>query len=171
MLHFEHPFLAEMMVHLRYLVLHPADYTLMYMEAFATIMIEEIIRFQKNASLSSNSVPFRRVNNLGRLAGWQKRAVCDYIEENLHRDISVSDLASVAGLSKFHFCRSFKESLGEPPHRYHISRRLERATLLLQDRTLSVPEVAAAVGYGSSSQFSAAFTKRFGRSPRRFRCI
>jgi AraC family transcriptional regulator len=41
--------------------------------------------------------------------------VCDYIEANLHRDISLADLAAIARLSPFHFCRAFKEAVGDRP--------------------------------------------------------
>jgi AraC family transcriptional regulator len=53
--------------------------------------------------------------------------VCDYVEANLHQDISLTELAAITRLSPYHFCRTFKEAVGEPPHRYQINRRIEQA--------------------------------------------
>jgi AraC family transcriptional regulator len=95
--------------------------------------------------------------------------VCDYIEANLHQDISLAELAAVARLSPYHFCRAFKETVGEPPHRYQMSRRIEQAKTLLAKPSLSVSDVAATVGYGSLSRFSALFRQVTGSSPRDYR--
>jgi AraC family transcriptional regulator len=95
--------------------------------------------------------------------------VCDYIEANLHQDISLAELAAIARLSPYHFCRAFKEIIGEPPHRYQMSRRIERAKTLLTKPVLSVSDVAATVGYGSLSRFSALFRQVTGYSPRDYR--
>ncbi len=105
----------------------------------------------------------------GGLASWQCKAVCDYIQANIHHDISLAELAAIARLSPYHFCRAFKESVGVPPHRYQMGRRIERAKTLLADPSLSISDVATAIGYGSLSRFSALFRQVTGHSPRDFR--
>jgi AraC family transcriptional regulator len=62
----------------------------------------------------------------GGLASWQQKKVVDYIGDQLDKEISLRDLAALAQLSPFHFARAFKQSFGEPPHRYHMARRIER---------------------------------------------
>jgi AraC family transcriptional regulator len=102
----------------------------------------------------------------GGLAGWQRKRVVDFIEQHLSETITLSTLAAMVQLSPFHFARAFKQTLGLPPHRYHMSRRIERAKALLADR--SVTEVAVAVGYAETSSFSSRFRRATGISPSNF---
>jgi AraC family transcriptional regulator len=168
MLHFEHPFLAQMMLQLDRVLAQPQKYSRIYVESFAVVLLSEIMHCQA-VDLSRSRRAERRLPVKGGLAGWQCKAVCDYIEENLHQDISLAELAAIARLSPYHFCRAFKESVGEPPHRYQMTRRIERARALLADPLLSVGDVAATIGYGSLSRFSALFRQTTGHSPRDYR--
>jgi len=80
-------------------------------------------------------------------------------------DVSLAALASDAGLSRFHFCRAFKESTGLSPHAWLRQRRLEQAMNMLRDTEASVVSVAAALGYASQTAFAAAFRKLTGETP------
>jgi AraC family transcriptional regulator len=80
-------------------------------------------------------------------------------------DVSLSALASDAGLSRFHFCRSFKESTGLSPHAWLRQHRLEQAMNMLRDSDESVVSIAAALGYASQTAFAAAFKKLTGETP------
>ena len=82
----------------------------------------------------------------GGLAGWQRRIVCDFINDNLDRDISLEELAALAKLSPTHFCRSFTRSLGMPPHQYQVRQRVEHAKQLLAEPDRTITEVAIAAG-------------------------
>ncbi|WOH63269.1 AraC family transcriptional regulator [Bradyrhizobium sp. BWA-3-5] len=88
-------------------------------------------------------------------------------------DVSLAALASDAGLSRFHFCRAFKESAGLSPHAWLRQHRLEQAMKMLRDTDSSVVSVAAALGYSSQTAFAAAFRRLTGETPsdwrRRFR--
>jgi AraC family transcriptional regulator len=168
MLYFEHPFLAQLMQQLDRILAQPELYSRMYVESFAVVLLAEIMAYQA-IDLSRSRRPERRSPVKGGLAGWQCKAVCDYIEANLHQDISLTELAAIAHLSPYHFCRAFKEAVGEPPYRYQMSRRIEHAKTLLAKRSLSVSDVAASVGYGSLSRFSALFRQTTGHSPREYR--
>jgi AraC family transcriptional regulator len=97
------------------------------------------------------------------------RRVLDFIDANVGADIELGDLASVAGSSRFHFSRAFRDATGFPPYRYLIHRRIDAAkTLLLQD-TLSISQIAQRCGFNSQNQFAAMFKQVFGTSPSRFR--
>ncbi len=168
MLHFEHPLLVQMMLQLDHILAQPENYSRMYMESFAVVLLSEVITCQ-TADLSPSRRAERRLPLKGGLASWQVKAVCDHIEANLHRDLPLSELAAIARLSPYHFCRTFKETVGEPPYRYQMSRRIERAKALLAKPTLSVSDVAATVGYGSLSRFSALFRHVTGHTPRDYR--
>jgi AraC family transcriptional regulator len=105
----------------------------------------------------------------GGLSSWQQKKVVEFIEQNLAGDIRLTVMASVVGLSPYHFGRAFKQSFGVPPHRYHVQRRIERAKILLAEVSQSVTAVAIAVGFAETSSFSAAFRRVTGVSPRVFR--
>jgi AraC family transcriptional regulator len=80
-------------------------------------------------------------------------------------DVSLAALAEDAGLSRFHFCRAFKESTGLSPHAWLRQHRLEQAMNMLRDTDVSVVQVAAALGYSSQTAFAAAFRKLTGETP------
>ena len=80
-------------------------------------------------------------------------------------DVSLAALASEAGLSRFHFCRAFKQSTGLSPHAWLRQHRLEQAMNMLRDTDESIVSVAAALGYGSQTAFAAAFRKLTGETP------
>lgn len=105
----------------------------------------------------------------GGLAGWQRRRVAQYIEEHLSDRIPLPTLASIARLSRFHFCRSFRKSFGLSPHRYHSQRRIERAKSLLANPDAAITDVALEVGFEGQSAFTASFRKLTGNTPTAFR--
>ena len=93
----------------------------------------------------------------------------DFMNEHLAEDISLTMLADLVRLSPYHFARAFKQSFGEPPHRYWVVRRIERAKTLLADPRMSITEIAMDVGFGGSSAFSAAFRRITGATPTDYR--
>lgn len=104
-----------------------------------------------------------------RLAPRQIRAVETYIEAHLHQPASLADLAATAGLSPFHFLRSFKQSQGMTPCQYLLDRRIERAKVLLRDNELSIGEIGLSVGFEHSSHFTRAFRRVVGVAPSAYR--
>jgi AraC family transcriptional regulator len=106
----------------------------------------------------------------GALPRGRLRAVVEYIEEHLDTSASLEKLAAVARLSVYHFARQFKAATGLPPHRYVITRRVERVKELLQAGTdLSLAEVAACAGFSDQSQFCHHFKRLVGVTPGQFR--
>lgn len=81
----------------------------------------------------------------------------------------VRHLAAVSGVSEAHFARSFKAAFGLPPHRYLLTRRIERATALLRDTDLPITEVAIQTGWESLGTFGRVFRDITGESPTEFR--
>jgi transcriptional regulator GlxA family with amidase domain len=82
-----------------------------------------------------------------------------------HEAWPVRRLAMVCGVSEAHFARSFKLAFGLPPHRYLLTRRVERATALLRDTDLSITEIAFVTGWASLGTFGRTFRDVTGRSP------
>ncbi len=89
----------------------------------------------------------------------------DRMDAASHEAWPVSRLARVSGVSAAHFARSFKQAFGVPPHRYLLTRRIERATALLRDTDLSVTEIAFQTGWGSLGTFGRTFRDITGESP------
>src|SRR5215468_2940402 len=79
----------------------------------------------------------------GGLPGCRLRRVLDYVGDNLAEDISLSDLAQLAGMSPHHFAELFKRSMGSTPHRYLLQQRIERAKIALRDPRCAVLDAAA----------------------------
>jgi AraC family transcriptional regulator len=134
----------------------------MYAEALGAVLVHELVRLQAGTGPIA-------VAERGGLTRLQQRRVAEFIDEHLAQDISLATLAGLAELSPFHFLRSFKQSFGMPPHRYHTGRRIERAKMLLADPRRPIAVVAAAVGFHSSSAFSAAFQRSTRQTPSGFR--
>lgn len=89
----------------------------------------------------------------------------DRMDAASHKSWPVPRLASVSGVSEAHFARSFREAFGLPPHRYLLTRRLERAAALLRDTDLSITEIAFATGWNSMGTFGRTFCDVTGESP------
>jgi transcriptional regulator GlxA family with amidase domain len=87
------------------------------------------------------------------------RRAHDYIDRNYQANLDLDCLASVAGLSKYHFARSFEAAYGETPIRYLTRRRIERAQDLLRSANLTVTEVCTLVGFASLGSFSSRFAQ------------
>ena len=88
-----------------------------------------------------------------------------FLHDNVDRNVSLTEMASVAGLSQFHLARYFKLAFGQSPIGYHRALRLARAADLLAAGGRSVAEVAEAAGYSDQVALSHAFRKHYGRPP------
>jgi transcriptional regulator GlxA family with amidase domain len=93
----------------------------------------------------------------------------DRMDAASYEDWPVPRLARVSGVSQAHFARSFKEAFGVPPHRYLLTRRIERATALLRDTDLSITEIVFQTGWNSLGTFGRTFRDITGENPSAFR--
>ena len=102
------------------------------------------------------------------MGGLSPKVLCRAIERlrsDSDADVSLAALAADAGLSRFHFCRAFKESTGLSPHAWRRQHQLEQALNMLRDTDDSIVSIAAALGYSSQTAFAAAFRKLTGEPP------
>lgn len=105
----------------------------------------------------------------GGLPACKLRRVIEYINDNLAEDLTLAELADVAGMSAHHFSRAFKQSTGTPPHRYVTNCRVEGAKRLLADDCLPLVEVGFSVGLQNQSHFTTLFHRLTGVTPKAFR--
>jgi AraC-like DNA-binding protein len=89
----------------------------------------------------------------------------DRMDASSHEAWPVRRLARVSGVSEAHFARSFKQAFGIPPHRYLLTRRIERATALLRDTDLPITEIAFQAGWESLGTFGRTVRDVTGESP------
>jgi AraC family transcriptional regulator len=134
----------------------------LYLDSLAIAMATRLVRSHSSASPQS---PMRN----GRIPDRKLRLVLSYIEENLAHDISLAELAAVAGLSVTHFKRLFRESAGLPVHQYLIRRRLEHAKTLLGDTELPISRIALEAGFAHQSHLSRHMRRVLGVSPNALR--
>lgn len=105
----------------------------------------------------------------GGLTPLDAQRVITYIEQNMHENIGLQHLASTVQLSTHYFTEAFRKTVGMPPYRFLITRRIERAKDLLLQSKLEPRTIAADVGFTSYTQFITNFRKIVGKTPGRFR--
>jgi AraC family transcriptional regulator len=159
--HFQNSALWQTVLKLKTLVEEGETGSSPYGDALAVVLAHELVRLDAPDSAARAT--------LGGLAVWQRRRVAEFIDDHLDETIPVARLAALARLSRCHFCRSFKASFGVSPHKYHSSRRVERAKLLLADPGRSVTDIALEVGFSEASSFTAVFRKLVGHAPTGYR--
>lgn len=97
------------------------------------------------------------------------RRARDLMDREYARPLGVAELARAALMSPGHFSRQFRAAYGETPYGYLMTRRIERAKLLLRRGDLSITEVCFEVGCSSLGSFSARFTQLVGETPTAYR--
>ncbi len=95
----------------------------------------------------------------------------DLADRRYAEPLDVARMAAAAGLSPAHFSREFRRAFGEAPHRYLLTRRLERAATLLRTTDRSVAEICLDVGLTSVGSFTTSFAKAYGRPPAAYRAV
>jgi transcriptional regulator GlxA family with amidase domain len=93
----------------------------------------------------------------------------DLVDSRYAEPLDLEALARAAHVSPRHFSRSFRETFGETPHRYLLTRRIERARYLLRTTDMQVAEVCLAVGFNSVGSFTTTFRRHVGVSPSEYR--
>jgi AraC family transcriptional regulator len=105
----------------------------------------------------------------GCLAAWQTRRVVDYIEEHLGAKLTVKDIAAAIDLSKSHFTRAFKSTLGTSPMVYIAACRVERAKRMMIASAESLTEIALNCGFADQSHLNRQFRRAVGVTPGQWR--
>lgn len=102
------------------------------------------------------------------LAPARLQAALAFVEANLGKRISTTELSDAAELSPYHFARMFKLAVGQTPHQYVLARRIDQAKILLA-KPRPLVDIALEVGFPNQSYFGTVFRKLTGLTPRQYR--
>ena len=105
----------------------------------------------------------------GGLPGYCLKRVLDYVAARLEENITLSQLAAIAGMSPHYFSELFKQSTGYAPHQYVLLQRIERAKQQLRDPQRSIIDAGLDAGFQNSSHFARMFRKLVGTTPSKYR--
>ena len=119
------------------------------------------------AASSGCDVPIR--GDFGPLPWARLRRVIEHIQQNLDKDLTLAELASLVYMSPYHFARLVKLSTGVPPHRFVIRQRIARARAILATPELSIGQIARIVGFRAPSHFATVFRRATGITPKGYR--
>jgi AraC family transcriptional regulator len=117
-----------------------------------------------HSSLAESSTSQRNA-----LSGHRLKHVLSYIEDRLGAEITLNEIAAANGVSSSHLTTLFRNAMGISVHQHIVTRRAERAKALLQESTLSIAEIALAVGFAHQSHMARHVARIFGLRPRELR--
>lgn len=140
---------------------NPSENGAILAESIITVLLHRVLFSARDSS------PAKRSSGL---SGSMLRKVREYVDVEMSGPIRLADLASLAALSPFYFCRAFKAETGQTPHQYVNGARIQRAKQMLETNTpLSVTDIALAVGFSSHSHLCTAFRRQVGTTPALYR--
>lgn len=143
-------------------LMSPAAPSALFVDAIALAFHTHVIHTHGRAAQRWNV-------DRAKLASWQIRRACEFIEAHLDADPTIAELAVECQLSASHFSRAFRQTVGVPPHRWLLQRRIERAKELLIRGDLPLADVAVACGFVDQSHLNRTFTRLVGTTPGRWR--
>lgn len=108
-------------------------------------------------------------NPPSRIGEDQIETVRTFILSNLDEPLTIEDLAAEVNMSKFYFLKEFKKAAGKTPYQFLMEVKMTRATEWIEDRSLSLADLAIRLGFSDQSHFSRVFKTHFGDSPGNYR--
>ncbi|KYC38467.1 AraC family transcriptional regulator [Scytonema hofmannii PCC 7110] len=133
-----------------------------YIESLATTLCIHIL---KQYAVSSTKIATQSEG----LSNIKLRQAIEYINQNLEKDLTLTEIAAVAGMSIYHFSRLFKQSTGFSPHQYVLNSRIEKSKRLLVKTEEAIDQICQQVGFQSQSHFTNVFRKLIGTTPKAYR--
>ncbi|CAI6079781.1 Arabinose operon regulatory protein [Cohnella sp. JJ-181] len=146
------------------------------LESFRTMLGEDSLSYEANLTRSHGMYALLLELGRAQTAGSREqdmnriRPIIDFIEYNLHRPLSLGELAEAADVSPQYLCRLFQKTIQMRPLQYVNLQRVGRAKQLMFGAPgRRMHEVARDVGFDNASYFGAVFKKATGFSPEQFR--
>ncbi len=151
------PHALQMAQLLREEILRKERASRLYIDSLLTMLSIHILR--EYSSLGENAGTRGRRVARGGLAPGTWRLIRDYVQEHLAEALTLQELAGIAGLSASHFLRAFRETVGQPPHRYVRELRVERAEQMIAESDLPLKAIAQVTGFASASHLISTMRK------------
>lgn len=136
--------------------------TNLYVESVANLLITHLLRNHSTA----NTIPILPSDKFSQK---KLQQVISYVQVNLERSVSLSELAKVVQLSPSRFARGFKQTTGISPHQYILECKIERAKELLKNPLLSIADISYTLSFSSQSHFTTVFRRFTGITPNTYR--
>ncbi|NDJ25633.1 helix-turn-helix domain-containing protein [Nostoc sp. B(2019)] len=133
----------------------------LYAESAATFLAVHLLQNYSNRQSSIRGYA-------GSLPQQQLKKAVDYIQDNLAQEIYLDAIANYLGISRYYFCRLFKQSTSLSLHQYVIQQRVERAKQLLLQGKMSIADIAQACGFSHQSHLHRHFKRLTGVTPKNF---
>ena len=135
----------------------------LYIDTIAQMMAVHLARAHSSRSRPTRLPPVKAI------PGWRMRRLIDFIEEKLDGDLSLDAMAAEVEISPLYLARAFKAAIGQSPHQYVLTRRIERAKELLRNTDMPTVDVALSAGFSSQSHLSHWFLRHVCVSPASYR--
>jgi len=139
------------------------------MKRIISIVTNKAENFEEKASTEAYGLLLELANQGHTSPPPEILTILRFIEENLHRTISIKELASLIHASEVTVNRLFKKYVGIPPVAFHIDKRLQAACAMLRNSNSSIKQIAHALGFDDPNYFTARFSKYIGSSPKQYR--
>jgi len=140
------------------------DFAVLYADALRLAVATRI------ESLREQAVPAPRGRGVpSGLVKWRLKRVTEFVDAELHRPVTLADMAAAAGLSRMHFAAQFRAATGLRAHEYLLRRRIERAQELLQQTREPLAQIALIVGFQTQAHFTTVFGRFVGDTPHQWR--
>jgi AraC family transcriptional regulator len=134
----------------------------LFMDSLGAALASHLLHHYSNSPLS-------RRNTVGGMAPSALRRCIALMEDNIERDLRLSELANEAGVSTSHFIRSFRESTGKTPYQFLLHQRVKRAQSLMRDPATPLTEVALASGFADQRHLARVFRRITRMTPSAYR--
>ena len=156
------PFIYQIGVALKSALTKQGDTSRLYAETLVNSLILHLLEHYTTIR------PNLRETTSGKLPQYKLKQIIDYINAYLDRDLSLKELSSVVEMSPQYFSQLFKQSTGITPHQYVIRCRIEQAKRLIEQRKLSLAEIAIQVGFVDQSHLHRHFKRLVGVTPKNY---
>ncbi|MEZ2299357.1 helix-turn-helix domain-containing protein [Variovorax sp. RCC_210] len=141
----------------------------LYLDSYGVALAARLLQQYTHGNSTAFAEPYFDAQSGRGLDRTRLHRVIEFIQENLESDLCLDDLAEVACLSVFHFCRAFKVATGHSPFQYISDARIKKVKLMLANPSTTINEIAFSTGFSSAANLARAFRKSVGTSPTDYR--